>query len=167
MIEITQLYWLYFLSIPILTRLIIINFFSIQMSDRLKEGELDRDSNRDHIKTFAGFSFTGLLGLIIVTSQLEQDFTISIILLFVSFLSFLTSLNIQGYKSIRFWDQIGTMITEIGTLALTLSLLSLMWQVDVNPSVRYPIAFFAIFLWIVDHIIRIYLYSNYLKLKGR
>ena len=167
MIDIPQLFWLYFLAIPILTRLIIINFFSLQMSDRLKEGELDRDGNRDHIKTFAGFSFTGLLGLIIVTSQLEQDFTISIILLFVSFLSFLTSLNIHGYKSIRFWYHIVTMITEIGTLALTLSLLSLMWQVDFNPSVRYPIAFFAIFLWIVDHIIRIYLYSNYLKLKGR
>jgi hypothetical protein len=152
--------------IPIVTRTFLCLRFRSQMSDILAEEEQDRESHMTLILSLAGFSFTGLLGLIVVDATLRLSYKIAIYYLLISFLSFLFSLNVQGYKSKRWHDQISTGIMDAGSLSLILAACYLIGSQHFGISFSFSLIFMAIIAWLTDHTIRLVIQWRYLSIKG-
>jgi hypothetical protein len=136
------------------------------MNEILSEDEQDREAHRTVILSLSGFSFTGLVGLIVLDATLRLNYKIAIYYLLVSFLSFLFSLNIQGYKSRRWHDQIATGIMDSGTLSLILAACYLIGNQHFGISFSLPLILLALIAWLTDHIIRLVIQWRYLSIKG-
>lgn len=109
--------------IPIIIRIVLGIRFRKSMQDKLLEAECDREGHRAIILPLSGFSFTGVLALIVLQKTNNLDLHLQIYYLFLSFISYLCALNIQKYKSRRWHDQIGTALYELASLSLILSII--------------------------------------------
>lgn len=152
--------------IPLFTRLCLIIRYRKLMKHILEEDELDRDAHRNYIMVLTGFSFTGLLTTVLLESTVINGFFLTIYYLFISFLFFLSALNFQGYKARRWQDQISTSFSEIASLSLILSVISVLFIKNINISFSIFLTFLSSIVWFSDHIYRLFLQSNYLKMKG-
>lgn len=156
----------YFLPLfPILSRTVLCLKFKNQMREHLLEAELDRDAHRNLILPLAGFSFTGLVGLIVLDATLRLNYKVAIFYLLVSFLSFLFSLNVQGYKTRRWHDIISTGIMDAGSLCLILAACYLIGSQPFGVFFSSVLILISIGAWLVDHIIRLSIQWRYLKIK--
>jgi low temperature requirement protein LtrA len=151
---------------PIITRGILYLNFPNEMKDTLSKEELDKESHRTHILTLAGFSFSGLLAIVVLDVALRQDFHFSIYYLLMSFLGYLVALNLQSYKAKRWEDQIATAFMDIASLCLILSVLSILISQKFSPGFAYPLSILAISIWLIDHWLRLRFQWKYLKEKG-
>jgi hypothetical protein len=129
--------------------------FRTHARDCLTEDERDRETHRTIILALAGFSFTGLLALVVLEGALQQGLSVAIYCLLISFVSFIVSLNLQSYK-FRYWhDQLGTAFIDAGTLALILSVLSILFTPHYDPLFATALSALALTAWVADHIIRL------------
>ena len=136
---------------PVVSRGLLCLAFRRQMGENLTEGELDRETHRTYILALAGFSFAGLLALIVLERTLEGGFRLGVYYLLLSFLGFLASLNLQSYKSSRFQDQLGTTLMEIGTLDLVLSILAVLAAGSFGRAFTRVLSALAVIVWASDH----------------
>lgn len=134
------------------------------MNVDLSEEELDRKSHRSYILALAGFSFAGLLALVLLDYSLKQNFLLSIYYMLLSFLFYIFSLNLQGYKSTRVQDQFATMLSESATLCMILSILGILFQ-STEIYFKYSMCTLALMIWLFDHYLRIRFQWIYLKKK--
>ena len=102
------------------------------MADILTEEEQDREAHRSHILALAGFSFSGLLALVVLEAALLQGLHVAIYCLLLSFLFYMFALNLQGYKARRWQDQVATATMDVASLALILSVLSILHYQSFN-----------------------------------
>lgn len=153
--------------IPLISRTVLCLRFRSQMSEILGEEEQDRESHMTLILSLAGFSFTGLVGLIVVDATLRLSYKIAIYYLLVSFLSFLFSLNIQGYKSKRWHDQISTGIMDSGSLSLILAVAYLIYNQPYEPEFSLSLIMLSFVAWLTDHAIRVRLPWQFLREKEK
>ncbi len=162
------LHVLYYLAplIPLLTRGLLCLTFRSEMSDVLDEEELDRESHRAHIMALAGFSFAALLALVVIDAALlHQNFQLPVYYLMVSFIFYMAALNLQGYKSRRWEDQVGTALMDAASLSLILSILSILFLNGFTPQFAWCISLLALSGWLIDHVIRLRLQSRFLASK--
>ena len=161
-------FFLFFIPLfPFLTRLILILSFKKHMQEILSEDELDRDSHRNYILAMTGFSFSGLLAVTLIQATGNQEFNLTIYYLFISFLFFLLSLNFQGYKAKRWQDQLSTAFTEIASLSLILSVISVLFLKNFNYSFSIGLSILACLIWLSDHLFRVRLQAKYLIIKSK
>jgi len=158
----------YFLPLfPIVTRGILYLKFQKRMKDVLSPEELDKESHRTYIMTLAGFSFSGLLAMAVLDTALRQDYRLAIYYLFLSFLGYLFGLNLQSYKAKRWQDQLATASTDMASLCLVLSILSILMTQNFSRSFACPLSIAAILIWLVDHGLHFGFMWGYLeKIKG-
>ena len=159
---------LYYLApvVPLLTRTILCLRFYPLMADVLCEQEQKREAHRSHILALAGFSFTGLLALVVLDSALSRDFHVAIFCLLVSFLFFLFALSLQGYKSKRWQDQLGSALMDAATFCLVLSVISILISSKTPGSGFLRVLSLAtVGLWLLDHLLRVGFQWKYLKVK--
>ncbi len=135
------------------------------MSEVPSEEEQDRESHRSHILTLGGFSFAGLLAISALDVTSNHDFRFAVYFLLASFLCYLFSLNLQGYKSKRWHDQFATALMDSASLSLIMSIISILQVKALNLSFVAGITGLALLVWAVDHIVRIRILWKYLKLK--
>lgn len=149
--------------VPVILQSWLIFRYRSQMKDVLPEPANDREGHRTFLITFAGFSFTGLLGLVALSSDISQR-VMPIWFCLLSFLSFLAAYNLQAYKSHRWHDHIGNMLADISTLCLVLSIVSLVIAHD-GLSVQFKclVAVASAFVWSVDFVIRFCIIKNFLS----
>ncbi len=160
-------YELFYFSplLPIITRGAVILRFYKQMGQIPEEPEQDREGNRALILAFAGFSFTGVIALIVLEPSIKQTVKWAVYFLLVSFLSYLWALNLQGYKASRWQDEIAAGLADAGSLCLILALVSLLAH-SAFPSVFvYSTSVLALTVWIVDHLIRLRIDSRYYRTR--
>ena len=158
-----DLFWYLALLLPFLTRMVLCIRFWTHAKQRLTEDEQDRETHRTIILALAGFSFTGLLALVVLESALQQELSIAISCLLFSFLSFMVSLNLQSYKFHYWQDQLGTAFIDAGTLALILSVLSILVTSQQDPKFATTLSVLALTAWVVDHSIRLSLEVRILR----
>jgi len=152
--------------IPFLTRSLLSLVYRQHMRETLPEEALDRDSYRTMILAFAGFSFTGLLGVAVVDSMVRYlDLRMSSYFLMVSFVTFLAAYDLQGYKCFRWQDQLGDALVESARLALIFSVLVVEAR-HANPAFMV-VTMGALVLFSVDHLTRLYIVGRFLHLKGK
>ncbi len=139
--------------VPLVTRGVLVARFWQKMARVPAEAEQDREGNRSYIALLAGFSFTGLTVLL----ALPGTDVLAIVYVFVSFLSYLASLNLQSYKAGRWQDQLATALTDAGSLCLVLCVLLLLeHQVFVGHPRLRVFWVVALLWWIVDHLLRVW-----------
>lgn len=136
------------------------------MGEILSAAELAREAHRAYILALAGFSFAGLLALIVLERTLAGEFQFGVYYLLLSFLGFIASSNAQSYKSTRLQDQLGTALAELGSLGLTLSILVVLAAGNFSDSFTCILSVLALIVWLSDHLYRIHLQGSHLKEKA-
>jgi hypothetical protein len=135
------------------------------MTEVLSEGEQAREAHRSHILALAAFSFTGLVALVVLDSALSKRFHVAIYCLLVSFLSFLFALSLQGYKSTRWQDQLGTALMDVATFSLVLSVISILRSMTPGSRFVFVLSLATVGAWLLDHLARVRFQWKYLKAK--
>lgn len=121
------------------------------MGDILSEEEQDRDANRSLILAFAGFTFTGVIALVVLEPKIKQTVKGAVFFLLVGFLAYLWALNLQGYKASRWQGEAADALTEAGSLCLVLALVSLLISSAFERSFIVFSSVLAVAVWVVDH----------------
>lgn len=151
--------------LPLLVRAILTRRFHQSMVEYLPEEAQEREQHRSLILTLAGFSFTGLLALVVLDSALAQRFRLPIFYLLTSFLSYMWALNLQGYKARRWHGSLAVGLVEVGSLSLLLSVIALLWAPTFERSFAAGLSTFACIVWGLDFVLRLTFEYRYLKLK--
>ena len=141
--------------VPFLTRGFLCLRFRSKMLDHLGDKELAREAHRSHILTLAGFSFAGLLALVVLERTLAGEFRFGVLYLLLSFLGFLAALNTQSYKSTRLQDQFGTALMELGSFGLILSVVVVLRAGQFGSLFTGVLCVLAVSVWGIDHLFRI------------
>lgn len=139
--------------------------FRQQMNEILSEEEQDRETNRSLIIAFAGFSFTGVIALIVLEASVKQTVKWAVYFLLVSFLSYLWALNFQGYKDVRWQDEVASALSDTGSICLVFALVSLLVNSAFPTAFVYPSSLLAVVVWTVDHVIRLCIDSRYYRAR--
>lgn len=151
---------------PLIIRFLFTGVMKGNLKDILPETENDRSEIRSYILALGGFSFTALVGLIVLEPSIKQSIQFSIYYVFVSFISYFFALNLQGYKSKRWHDIISDALIETASLCLILTVISLLFVSNLNEVFTYIISTLAILIWLLDFIIRLNIQIDYLNKKG-
>lgn len=137
------------------------------MTSILSEGEQDRDQQRSVILALAGFSFSGVLALVLLDAAANQPFQLGVYFLLLSFLGYLWSFNLQGYKSRRWQGELALALLELGALSLILALISIIWASSFGQRFKIAMSALGIGIWCLDHLLRLNIEIRYLRdLRG-
>lgn len=150
--------------LPLIPHVIIAVRFRKLMGDPLSELAIDRNNHRALIVALAGFSFTGLLGLVALPGSLTER-ALPIWYMLISFLSYLEALNLQAYKVFRWHDHVGNSFFDIASLGLITSVMAFIMKSELAFSFRLAATIIATAAWLIDFIFRLYLDFNYLRKK--
>lgn len=153
--------------LPILTRAFLLIRFRLFTEDLLPEEAHERSEQRSLILALAGFSFTGLLALVVIDSTMAQKFNLAIFYLLTSFLGFMWSLNLQGYKARRWEASLAVGLIEMGSLSLLLAVISILWLPTFDRVFSVALSLFALFIWGLDHFLRLKFEYKYLEEKEK
>ena len=137
------------------------------MKEGLSEKEKDREAHRGYIMGLAGFSFSGLLALVLLDAVLRKGYLLSIYYLFMSFLAYLFALNMQSYKEKRWQDQLATASTDLASLCLILSIIGILLTQGFSHTFALWLSIVAISIWFVDHVFRISIVWKFLREKEK
>lgn len=137
------------------------------MSEQLPEEAQERDLQRTFIFSLAGFSFAAVVGMAVLEGALRISLKFAAWYVLVSFVALIASLNLQSYKSTRWQGQIGTGLLEVGTLALMLSLVALMFTAGFSNTFRCAAGVITLLPWMIDHLIRLMIDHRYLAERAK
>jgi hypothetical protein len=137
------------------------------MTILISREELDKESHRIYILSMAGFSFSGLLAIVVLDISLSKDFHFAVYYLLMSFLFYLVSLNLQSYKARRWQDQLATALMDSASLCLILSVLSILDPQNFGKYFSYILIVMALLIWFIDHVIRLRIWYKILKLDKK
>jgi hypothetical protein len=136
------------------------------MRNHLDEPANDRANHRSLIVALAGFSFAGLLALVALPGSLSER-ALPIWFVLISFLSYLATLNLQGYKAYRWHDQIGDALYEMAALGLIASVITFVLKSELPLAFRTIATTLAASVWLIDFIIRIRFTVEHLLAKEK
>ncbi len=160
----TDFGWEYMVPlVPLVTRFVLGLYWHRLMPEMLPEEAHERDLHRATILGLAGFSFTAAAGLAVLDANTLAGLQLPIWYVVVSFVSFISALNLQSYKASRAQDQFATALIEAGTLSLTLTLVTLLLGANFTPWFNYSATSVALAAWGLDHIIRLRIEHSYFK----
>lgn len=158
--------YLYFAPLtPIIIRLVVSIRYRRFLRAALNAEEADVESHRAVVVALAGFSFTGLIGLIVVDAATRTSYKFAIYFLLTSFLCYLFTLNLQGYKLWRWIDVLSDAVWESASLSLILAIVQTMRASRMDSYFIAGAAALAGFVWGIDFIVRVVLFYRYLSKK--
>lgn len=149
--------------LPLITRGLLVFRWSWHMSTVLPEPAQDRDFERTVVLALAGFSFTAVAALAALDATSRVGFQLSVWYALVSFVSYISSLNLQSYKAARWQGQFATALTEMGTLSLMLTVASLIFSAKIESLFQWSASLFALGAWLADHIFKLWIDCTYLE----
>jgi len=149
------LWWAIVSALPLVTRGIPIITFVKAMHKPLKEETLARDAYRAFILALAGFSFTGMAALAVLDSSAQKKFSLAILFLVISFLSFVAALNWQIYKQRRWQHELAGALIEVAVLAMLLSVVAIVSTSAFPAELKWAVGAAAVLIWGSDHVTRL------------
>lgn len=162
----------WFLIVPILTYGVLAYSYKQKLRWGIPPGRGDRELTRGVVLPMAGFSFTGLIGLlaVIVTIANPTDRTRilnnvqpSVVYLLASFLLYLGALNIQSYKEWRWLSLFSNFLIDTASLLLLLSIIAAIRATGASCNDVTLIGLGSLLVWSVNHAVLIYINNNSLK----
>ena len=165
--EASPLVWLALVpALPLLTHAIMALKYWGRMKEVISEEVMQRDTHRSMITALAGFSFTALLGLVVMQGVSALGLEPAILCLLWSFLSYLVALNLQGYKFNRLRDLVSDAMMESASLALLWAVSMILWVIDVSWVCKVLVPLASGITWLVNHYIRLNYTSQFLSSNG-
>lgn len=152
--------------LPSALRLVLVVRFWEHMREIPKEEEQDREGHRTLIVAFAGFSFSGVVALVVLESAVAVSFKMAVYFLLVSFLGYLASLNLQGYKADRWQGELAEALSDTGSLCLVAALISVLTSSKFDWSFVVGAGVLAAAVWLVDELARLRFDWEYLAALG-
>ncbi len=149
--------------VPLITRSILCMRWRRLMSTDIPEAAQERDVHRGFILSLAGFSFTAVAGLAVLDSPTRVSLQLPTWYVLASFVSLLSSLNLQSYKVTRWQNQMATALLEVGTLSLMLAVVALLFTASFGRVFQLSAGTITLSLWFIDHLVRLSLDSRYLS----
>lgn len=149
--------------IPIVTRLMVCIFWFKKMSDALPEAAQDRDVERAFILSLAGFSFTAVAGFAVLDASARIPLQLPTWYVLVSFVFYISTLNLHSYKFRRWHSQFSTALLEVGTLSLMLALVAVLFTAKFDCWFQRVATSMTLGAWLCDHIYRLNLDRKYLS----
>lgn len=150
-------------ALPVVTRLLLLVYWDWLMTPRVPEAAQERDLHRGTILSLAGFSFTAVAALAVLDATSRLGLQTSIWFSLVSFLSYVAASNLQSYKSRRWHGQLESALTEMASLSLILTLITLLFGANLEEHFVYAASVAALIPWALDHTIRLSLDWQYLS----
>ncbi|MEJ8838403.1 hypothetical protein [Ramlibacter sp. AN1133] len=150
-------------ALPVVTRLLLSVYWDWLMIPRVAEAAQERDLHRETILSLAGFSFTAVAALAVLDATSRLGLQASIWFSLVSFLSYVSASNLQSYKSRRWHGQLESALTEMASLSLILTLITLLFGAKLEEHFVYAASLAALIPWALDHTIRISVDWQYLS----
>lgn len=148
---------------PFVTRLLLCSGYSSLMRIKLTTEEKDREANRTIILGLVGVSFTGLLALTIVDAKIDLKTFYPVFYMLISFLCFITALNLQAYKRFRWHNIFGAALIEAAILSILLAITAIIWSSNQSGFYKILFSVLAFSTWSADHYIHLRLLRKYLK----
>jgi hypothetical protein len=150
-------HWLFYCApfFPLVTRILLCLHCRKVMREVPEEAAQERDVNRSFILSLAGFSFTAVAGFAVLDATTRIELQLPTWYVLLSFVSYISTLNAQSYKSNRFQNQIATAFVEIGTLSLMLALIALLFSVSFSCKFQWIAATVTFGAWLIDHALRL------------
>jgi hypothetical protein len=155
--------WYFVPAAPLVSRGLLCLRWRRCMNDVLPEPAQERDLHRTTVLALAGFSFTAVVGLSVLDLGTRSNLQLSVWYGLVSCVCYLGAFNLQAYKVRRFQDQFGMALIEAGSLALALTLLSLLFSSKFDSSFQWAAVLLAIGFWLTDHVTRLVIDYRILK----
>jgi hypothetical protein len=162
----SDVYWYCAPLIPIVIRLLLVARYRSLLKMPLSGAEADTESHRTVVVALAGFSFTGLIGLIVANAATRTSYKLAIYFLLTSFLCYLFALNLQGYKLWRWIDILSDTAWETASLSLILAIIQTMRAALLGSYFVAGATIMAALIWGADFIARIVLLYTYLARMG-
>lgn len=129
----------------------------------LGEPVLAREEHRNYIIALAGFTFAGLVALVVLDAANIGAMMFPIYDLFVSFVCFTSALSLQHYKATRWQDQLGTALADVGAFAQYVAVLNLL-QLSHLPPLLLALLFAAsLAAWLADFRARLLIELRYFQ----
>ncbi len=152
--------------IPFITRsLFIILPYRKIICKNLEKEQPQPETHRNFISILSGFTFSALLAIVILQKTSSYNLTMIIYYLFLSFICYYFSFNIQSYKSSILQDQIGDTFINTASLSLILSIIACLLSTKPYHGIYTFLILFSLLIWTIDHIIRLGIECRYLKAK--
>lgn len=148
--------------LPLTSRLILIARYRSLMAEVLCENENDRDGHRSLILAFAGFSFAGVVGLVVL-EPVNVDVKYPVYYFIGSFLAYFWAFNLEGYKAKRWEDNLSAGLRDVGSLCLILGLSTLLFSRQYDFWFIALASWLAIMGWIVDCVVRFSIDWRYMR----
>lgn len=132
------------------------------MTKDIPEDAQERDLQRATILALAGFSFTAVAGLAVLDASIRTSLQLATWYVLISFVAYVSALNLQSYKFSRWQNQLASGLIETGSLSLTLTLASLMFTATFSKEFQWTASAIALGAWLLDHVIRLRIDHRYL-----
>jgi hypothetical protein len=132
------------------------------MMDIPSEEAQEREQQRAVILSLAGFSFTGIVALIILDATILPRLHFAVWFLLISFLAYTWSFNAQGYKSKRWQNEIAIGLLEAGGLSLVFAIVSILAASNFDSAFKLAGASLAVIVALSDLVIRARIETSYL-----
>lgn len=149
--------------IPIVTRLLVCVIWLPKMSEELPEAAQERDVVRAFILSLAGFSFTAVAGFAVLDATVRIKLQLPTWYVLVSFVFYISALNLHSYKFRRWHSQFATAFVEVGTFSLTLALVAVLFTAAFDCWFQILATCIMLGAWALDHIYRLNLDRKYLN----
>ena len=159
-------YWVNVFFIPILPRIIMVAKYKKASFIQIDEEERNTTEHRGMFLTFAGFSFSALFALVLATAASAanvQLLGLSILLMLLSFIMFYGAFSFEGFKYYRWQVDVIDVMTDVGKLALLLSLLAAIYSTNIQPSIKLMCLLFFTLFWLASFYMHIRARHSYLS----
>jgi len=150
-------------AVPLVTRFLLAASWHRVMVKNMPEPTNERDLHRSTLLSLAGFSFTAAAGLAVLDANLKLNLQLPIWYVLVSFVAYMTALNLQAYKASYLHDQLSSALMEGGNLSLMLALITLLIGAGFPEWFQYMAGALALGSWLIDHLIRLAIECLYFR----
>jgi len=159
-------HWVFIFLVPILIRVMMVIKYQKATFVQIEEAERNTTEHRGLFLTLSGFSFSALFALVLATTSSTANVQLlgtSILLMLVSFIMFYGFFTFEGFKYHRWQVDVIDTMSDIGKIALLLSLLAAIYSTSIDKTVKLTCLLFFFLFWLFSFLIHIKARYSYLS----
>ncbi len=120
------------------------------------------DSYRAIILGMAAFSFAGVVGIVALDAARQSELQIPVFYVLVSFLCYLSALNMQEYKFFVSRDILSDALVDVANLSLLCCVMALVFSANYGVLYKGVVVGLGVLAWLPDHLVRLkYTWKDY------
>ncbi len=159
-------YWVLVFLMPAIARIVLVVKYQNASFEQIGEPERNTSEHRGMFLTLAGFSFSALFALVLAATSSSANIQLignSILLMLLSFIMFYGAFTIEGFKYYRWQVDLVDVMSDIGRLALLLSVLTAIYGTSVESYIKLTCLIFFLLFWAASFFLHLKARHSYLS----